>query len=125
MRDDDEDVDDEECAMVGRSRGIDRARARRVRDARDDARDGGGEKTRVGNGTRVRVRVPFPTRVSTRASSVEDEDMIGPTERQGWGRKIVRGCASWVGVRVESGLVDGYRLVVFASREDVTECKKG
>jgi len=62
----DEDVDDEECAMVGRSRGIDRARARRVRDARDDARDGGGEKTRVGNGTRVRIASHFP-RASPRA----------------------------------------------------------
>jgi len=44
----DEDVDDEECAMVGRSRGIDRARARRVRASREAARDGGAETTRVG-----------------------------------------------------------------------------
>jgi len=50
--------------------------------------------------------------------------MICSIERQGWARKIVHGCASWVGVRVESGLVDGYRLVVFSSREDMTECKK-
>ena len=112
----DEDVDDEECAMVGRSRGIDRARARRVRASREAARDGGAETTRVGKWDARSHRVPFPARVSTRASSVEDEDMICSIERQGWARKIVHGCASWVGVRLESGLVDGCRLVVVAKR---------